>query len=179
MFVVFCSSPATTTTIVTCSTTATGTAYPTQQTGYAVATAAAPAAAATYGTAAAAAARPTGYDQAYQTAATPGTYASEYDFFFFIHSSMAVLDFKGEKFHQIYDFPFFSHFVSNNTRCAGGEVIALLVNAIWLISALVQQPLTPSPHFPHPASSSVSPVWGVSPASKNPYHEEGCNVHSA
>lgn len=76
MFVVFCSSPATTTTIVTCSTTATGTAYPTTQTGYAVATAAAPAAAATYGTAAAAAARPTGYDQAYQTAATPGTYAT-------------------------------------------------------------------------------------------------------
>lgn len=57
-------------------TTATGTAYPTTQTGYAVATAAAPAAAATYGTAAAAAARPTGYDQAYQTAATPGTYAT-------------------------------------------------------------------------------------------------------
>lgn len=76
MYVVFCSSP--TTTIVTCSTTATGTAYPTTQTGYAVATAAAPAAAATYGTAAAAAAaaRPTGYDQAYQTAATPGTYAT-------------------------------------------------------------------------------------------------------
>ncbi|XP_055614471.1 zinc finger RNA-binding protein isoform X4 [Uranotaenia lowii] len=74
MFVVYCSSPATTTTIVTCSTTATGTAYPTTQTGYAVATAAAPAAAATYGTAAAA--RPTGYDQAYQAAATPGTYAT-------------------------------------------------------------------------------------------------------
>ncbi|XP_053693619.1 zinc finger RNA-binding protein isoform X1 [Sabethes cyaneus] len=77
MFVVFCSSPAsTTTTIVSCSTTATGTAYPTTQTGYAVATAAAPSAAATYGTAAAATARPAGYDQAYQTAATPGTYAT-------------------------------------------------------------------------------------------------------
>lgn len=75
MYVVFCSSPATTTTIVTCSTTATGTAYPTTQTGYAVATAATPAPAATYGTAAAAA-RPTGYEQAYQTAATPGTYAT-------------------------------------------------------------------------------------------------------
>lgn len=87
MFVVFCSSPATTTTtIVTCSTTATGTAYPTTQTGYAVATAAAPAAAATYGTAAAAA-RPTGYDQAYQTAATPGTYASKCGFVIrFIHA---------------------------------------------------------------------------------------------
>ncbi|XP_058825975.1 zinc finger RNA-binding protein isoform X2 [Topomyia yanbarensis] len=75
MYVVFGSSPATTTTIVTCSTTATGTAYPATQTGYAVATAAAPAAPATYGTAAAAA-RPAGYDQAYQTAATPGTYAT-------------------------------------------------------------------------------------------------------
>lgn len=84
MFVVFCSSPATTTTIVTCSTTATGTAYPTTQTGYAVATAAAPAAGATYGTAAA---RPTGYDQAYQTAATPGTYASKCGFLYdsFMH----------------------------------------------------------------------------------------------
>lgn len=67
MYVVFCSSPVTTTTtIVTCcSTTATGTAYPTTQTGYAVATAATPAPG-------------TGYEQAYQTAATPGTYASEY-----------------------------------------------------------------------------------------------------
>lgn len=89
MFVVFCSSPATTTTIVTCSTTATGTAYPTTQTGYAVATAAAPPAAATYGTAAAAA-RPTGYDQAYQAAATPGTYASKCGFFFTIHSCMYI-----------------------------------------------------------------------------------------
>lgn len=62
-------------------TTATGTAYPTTQTGYAVATAAAPAAAATYGTAAAASVRPpTGYEQAYQTAATPGTYATTYDY---------------------------------------------------------------------------------------------------
>ncbi|KAL9696497.1 hypothetical protein quinque_016076 [Culex quinquefasciatus] len=65
MYVVFCSSPVTTTTtIVTCcSTTATGTAYPTTQTGYAVATAATPAPG-------------TGYEQAYQTAATPGTYAT-------------------------------------------------------------------------------------------------------
>uniref|UniRef100_A0A182Q4U4 DZF domain-containing protein n=1 Tax=Anopheles farauti TaxID=69004 RepID=A0A182Q4U4_9DIPT len=52
------------------STTATGTAYPTTQTGYAVAPAPTPAPA-TYGTA-----RPAGYDQAYQTAATPGTYAT-------------------------------------------------------------------------------------------------------
>lgn len=64
MYVVFCSCPATTTTtIVTCRTTAPGTAYPTTQTGYAVATAATPA-------------QPTGYEQAYQTAATPGTYAT-------------------------------------------------------------------------------------------------------
>ncbi|XP_052865044.1 zinc finger RNA-binding protein 2 [Anopheles cruzii] len=52
------------------STTATGAAYPTTQTGYAVAPAPAQAAA-TYGTA-----RPAGYDQAYQAAATPGTYAT-------------------------------------------------------------------------------------------------------
>uniref|UniRef100_A0A182JQR3 DZF domain-containing protein n=1 Tax=Anopheles christyi TaxID=43041 RepID=A0A182JQR3_9DIPT len=51
-------------------TTASGTAYPQTQTGYAVAPAPT-AAAATYGTA-----RPAGYDQAYQTAATPGTYAT-------------------------------------------------------------------------------------------------------
>ncbi|XP_053671806.1 zinc finger RNA-binding protein 2 [Anopheles nili] len=52
------------------STTATGTAYPTTQTGYAVASAPAPAGA-SYGTA-----RQTGYDQAYQAAATPGAYAT-------------------------------------------------------------------------------------------------------
>uniref|UniRef100_A0A182IY82 DZF domain-containing protein n=1 Tax=Anopheles atroparvus TaxID=41427 RepID=A0A182IY82_ANOAO len=51
-------------------TTATGTAYPTAQAGYAVAPAPAPTAA-TYGTA-----RPAGYDQAYQAATTPGTYAT-------------------------------------------------------------------------------------------------------
>ncbi|XP_041763085.1 zinc finger RNA-binding protein 2 isoform X3 [Anopheles merus] len=51
-------------------TTAPGTAYPTTQTGYAVAPAPTPAAP-SYGTA-----RPTGYDPAYQPAATPGTYAT-------------------------------------------------------------------------------------------------------
>ncbi|KFB40726.1 AGAP001905-PA-like protein [Anopheles sinensis] len=51
-------------------TTATGTAYSTTQTGYAVAPAPAPAAA-SYGTA-----RPAGYDQPYQTASAPGTYAT-------------------------------------------------------------------------------------------------------
>lgn len=49
---------------------ATGAAYPTAQTGYAVAPAAT---AATYG-----AQRPPGYDQAYQAAATQGTYARKY-----------------------------------------------------------------------------------------------------
>lgn len=48
-------------------TAATGAAYPTAQTGYAVAPAAT---AATYST------QRTGYDQAYQAAATQGTYAS-------------------------------------------------------------------------------------------------------
>lgn len=56
-----------------CFRTATGTAYPAAQTGYAVAPAAT---AATYTT------QRTGYDQAYQAAATQGTYASEYHRFY-------------------------------------------------------------------------------------------------
>ncbi|XP_055635315.1 zinc finger RNA-binding protein isoform X2 [Toxorhynchites rutilus septentrionalis] len=85
-------------------TTATGTAYPTTQTGYAVATAAAPAAAASYGTAAAAAAavaRPPGYDQAYQTAATPGTYANS--FFPTATATAATYDYGYGRTTQTYD----------------------------------------------------------------------------
>lgn len=58
-------------------TAATGAAYPTAQTGYAVAPAAT---AATYST------QRTGYDQAYQAAATQGTYASRSIFIFIIIS---------------------------------------------------------------------------------------------
>lgn len=57
-----------------CRAAATGTAYPTAQTGYAVAPAAT---AASYTT------QRTGYDQAYQAAATQGTYASKSIFFSF------------------------------------------------------------------------------------------------
>ncbi|XP_053668900.1 zinc finger RNA-binding protein [Anopheles marshallii] len=122
-------------------TTATGTGYQTPQTGYAVAPAPTPAAG-TYGTA-----RPAGYDQAYQSTATPGTYATT--------ATAATYDYGYGRTTQTYD--------TSKTyyqQAAGATAGYTAPNAYDAAPKVITgfQPAQPTAYAPQPARATLQPA---------------------